>query len=88
MKVHKKGAPKAVVQPRMELMYYDLLEGPQRFDSRRNHLRAGIPDPHIQELTHDHFQELDKNHDGMIDPFERAVGRLDMDRDVSNHQWK
>jgi hypothetical protein len=24
----------------------------------------------------------------VIDPFERAFGRLDMDRDVSNHQWE
>jgi hypothetical protein len=24
----------------------------------------------------------------MIDPFERAFSRLDMDRDVSNHQWE
>jgi hypothetical protein len=24
----------------------------------------------------------------MIDPFERAFGRLDMNRDVSNYQWE
>ena len=86
MKVHKKRAPKAVVQPRTDLMYYGMLEGPQRYDPRRNHLSAGVPDPHTPELTHDHFQELDRNQDGKIDPVERAFGRLDMDRDLHDHQ--
>jgi hypothetical protein len=62
-------------------MYHGMLESPQRYDSRRNHLDAGVPDPHNSELTHDHFQELDRNQDGSIDPVERAFGRLDMDRD-------
>jgi hypothetical protein len=86
VKVSKKIPPKVEVQSRTDLMYYGLLEGPQRYDPRRNHPGAGVPDSNNPELTHDHFQELDKNHDGMIDPFERAFGRLDMDRDVSNHQ--
>lgn len=81
MKVHRKRVPKAVVQPRTDLMYHGMLESPQRYDPRRNHLGAGVPDPHNSELTHDHFQELDRNQDGSIDPVERAVGRLDMDRD-------
>ena len=34
------------------------------------------------DLTHDHFQELDRNQDGAIDPVERAFGRIDMDRDL------
>ena len=86
MKVHRKGASKAVVQPRTDLMYHGMLESPQRYDPRRNHLGAGVPDPHTPELTHDHFQELDRNQDGKIDPVERAFGRLDMDRDLHDRQ--
>jgi len=86
IKVHRKGAPKAVVQPRTDLMYHGMLESPQRYDPRRNHLGAGIPDPHTLELTHDHFQELDRNQDGSIDPVERAFGRLDMDRDLHDQR--
>ena len=86
VKVSKKIPPKAVVQPRTDLMYYGLLEGPQRYDPRRSHLGAGVPDPNTPELTHDHFQELDRNQDGMIDPVERTFGRLDMDRDLHDRQ--
>jgi hypothetical protein len=86
MKVHRKSAPKAVVQPRIDLMYHGMLETPQRYDPRRNHLGMGVLDPYNPELTHDHFQELDRNQDGKIDPVERALGRLDMDRDLSTHQ--
>ena len=86
VKVTKKVAPKAVVQPRTDLMYHGMLESPQRYDPRRNHIGAGVPDPHTPELTHDHFQELDRNQDGTIDPVERAFGRLDMDRDLQDRQ--
>ncbi len=81
MKTHKRRVPKAVVQPRTDLMYHGMLESSQRYDPRRNHLDAGVPDPHNSELTQDHFRELDRNQDGSIDPVERAFGRLDMDRD-------
>lgn len=86
LKVHKKGAPKVVVQPRTDLMYHGILESPQRYDPRWGHRGAGVPDPHTSELTHDHFQELDRNQDGKIDPVERAFGRLDMDRDLQDRQ--
>ena len=86
MKVHRRRVPKAVVQPRTDLMYHGMLESPQRYDPRRNHIGAGVPDPHTLELTHDHFQELDRNQDGTIDPVERAFGRLDMDRDLYDRQ--
>lgn len=86
MKVHRKGAPKAVVQPRTDLMYHGMLESPQRYDPRRNHPGAGVPDSNNSELTHDHFQELDRNQDGTIDPAERAFGRLDMDRDLHDRR--
>jgi hypothetical protein len=80
-------APKAVVQPRTDLMYHGMLESPQRYDPRRNHhVGAGIPDPYNPELTHDHFQELDHNQDGSIDPVERVFGRLDMDRDFHDRR--
>lgn len=86
VKINKKIPPKAVVQPRTDLMYHGMLESPQRYDPRRNHIGAGVPDPHTPELTHDHFQELDRNQDGTIDPVERAFGRLDMDRDLHDRQ--
>ena len=83
MKAHKKEMPKAVVAPSIDLMYHGMLESPQRYDPRRNHrVGAGTPDPHNPELAHDHFQELDRNQDGSIDPVERVFGRLDMDRDL------
>jgi hypothetical protein len=86
MKVHKQEVPKVVVQPRTDLMYHGMLESPQRYDPRRNHGGAGVPDPQTSELTHDHFQELDRNQDGQIDPVERTFGRLDMDRDLHNRR--
>ena len=86
MKIHRKRVPKAVVQPRTDLMYHGMLESPQRYDPRRNHLGAGVPDPHNPELAHDHFQELDRNQDGQIDPVERTFGRPDMDRDLHDRR--
>lgn len=81
-KVRKKVTPKAVVQPRMDLIHYGVLEDSQRYDPRPHAASAGVPSPQTPELTHDHFQELDRNQDGMIDPVERAFGRIDMDRDL------
>jgi len=86
MKIHRKGVPKAVVQPRTDLMYHGMLESPQRYDPRRNQLGAGVQDPHTPELTHDHFQELDRNQDGTIDPVERTFGRPDMDRNLHDRR--
>ena len=87
IKVHKTEAPKAVVEPRTDLMYHGMLESPQRYDPRRNHhVGAGVPDPQNPELTLDHFQELDHNQDGSIDPVERVFGRLDMDRDFHDRR--
>src|SRR4026207_46745 len=86
IKVHGKLVQKAVVQPRTDLMYHGMLESSQRYNPRRNHLGAGVPDPYNPELTHDHFQELDRNQDGTIDPGERTFGRLDMDRDLHNRR--
>jgi hypothetical protein len=88
LKAHKKIVPKAVVQPRTDLTYYGVLEDPQRYDPRPNSRMAGVPNPQTPDLTHDHFQELDRNQDGMIDPVERAFGRLDMEHDLYNRQLR
>lgn len=91
-KVHKKAKArkqtilKAVVQPRQELRYHGVLEDPQRYDPRLNAKASGVPNPQTPELIHDHFRELDRNQDGLIDPVERAVGRLDIDRDLDSHR--
>jgi hypothetical protein len=86
MKVHKEEALKAAEQPRTDLMYHGMLESPQRYDPRRHHLDGGVPNPHTSELIHDHFQELDRNQDGTIDPVERTFGRPDMDRDLHDRR--
>jgi hypothetical protein len=77
-----------VIEPKPDLSYHGILEQPQRYDPSRDRRAGRAPNPQAGEILHDHFQELDKNHDGMIDPFERAFGRLDMNRDVSNYQWE
>lgn len=82
MKVTKKAVPKAIVQPRTDLMHYGILEDSQRYDPRPPTDSSGMPHPQALDLTHDHFQELDRNQDGKIDPVERAFGRIDMDRDL------
>jgi len=82
IKAHKKALPKAVMQPRTDLMHYGVLENAQRYDPRPNPHSAGVLNPQTPDLTHDHFQELDHNKDGRIDPVERAFGRIDMDRDL------
>ncbi len=85
-KVAKKWLAPAVVEPKPGLSYHGILEQPQRYDPSIDRRAGRAPNPQAGEILHDHFQELDKNHDGMIDPFERTLGRLDMNRDVSNYQ--
>jgi hypothetical protein len=82
IKASKKTVPKAVVQPRTDLIHYGILEDSQRYDPRPPADSPGVPHPQSLDLTHDHFQELDRNQDGKIDPVERALGRIDMDRDL------
>ena len=82
VKASKKSVPKAIVQPRTDLMHYGILENSQRYDPRPPADSTGVPHPQALDLTHDHFQELDRNQDGKIDPVERAFGRIDMDRDL------
>ena len=80
----KKTRPRAEVRPRTDLMYHGLLEDSRRYDPRPNYRTAGVQNPQARYLTQDHFQELDHNQDGKIDPIERAFGRLDIDRDLHN----
>ena len=82
IKTHKKVLPKAVVQPRTDLMHYGVLENAQRYDPLPHAHHNGVSNPQTSDLTHDHFQELDRNQDGAIDPVERTFGRIDMDRDL------
>ena len=84
----KKANAHAVLKPHGDLMYHGILEGPSRYDPRPNRQTAGAPDPQASDLTHDHFQELDRNRDGKVDPVEKAFGRLDMDRDLSTRHWQ
>jgi C-terminal processing protease CtpA/Prc len=86
VRARKKTRPRAKVQPRTDLMYHGLLEDSRRYDPRPNYRTAGVQNPHARYLTQDHFQELDHNQDGKIDPIERAFGRLDIDRDLHNRQ--
>jgi hypothetical protein len=88
VKVSKQITPKALVQPRTDLAYHGMLEDSQRYDPRPPSRTAGVPNPQTPDLTHDHFQELDRNQDGKIDPVERAFGRLDMDRDLGDRQFR
>lgn len=85
-RMRKKGARKVLIEPRAKLIPHGLIEGPQRYDPRPNFRTAGVRDPQTRDLIHDHFQELDRNKDGRVDPFERAFGRLDMDRDLPSRQ--
>ena len=69
------------------LSYHGILEQPKRYDpSRELRRRKGAAlNPDAHELQIEHFQELDRNQDGVLDPLERAVGRLDIERDMNNH---
>lgn len=68
------------------LAYQGILERPQRYDPGRELRKSNgaVPNPEARELQVDHFQELDRNQDGVLDPMERAVGRLDIERDMRN----
>jgi hypothetical protein len=87
-KTGKKLRSPAIIQPKQNFSYHGILEQPQRYDPSRDRRTGGAPNPQAEELLHDHFQELDKNLDGRIDPFERALGRLDIDHDLNNRQWE
>src|SRR5262245_4201357 len=87
LKVNKKSPPKAMLIPKIDGFPHGMLEDHQRYDPRLNYRTAGVQDPRAPDLAHEHFQELDRNQDGRIDPVERAFGRLDMDRDLPNRHY-
>ena len=80
--------PQVMITPKPDLSYHGMLEQPQRYTPQYQQGKGSAPNPNAGTLLHDHFQELDKNRDGAIDPFERALGRLDIDRDLADRQWQ
>ena len=80
--------PQATLTPKPDVSYHGMLQQPQRYTPHYEHGKGGVPNPNAGALLHEHFQELDKNRDGSIDPFERALGRLDLDRDLADRQWQ
>lgn len=69
-----------------DLSYHGILVQPQRYDPLRGprKTRGVVLSPEARDLQVEHFQELDRNLDGVLDPLERAVGRLDIERDMNN----
>ena len=82
----KKLRPSMSVQPKPDLSYHGMLEQPGRYDPGLARRKGGVPNPQAGELRYDHFQELDRNRDGVIDPFERVSGRLDIDWDLASRR--
>ena len=82
LKGSKKQRLQATVQAKPDLSYHGILERPQRYDPRRDHRKGIGLSPQIGDVLHDHFQELDRNRDGAIDPIERVTGRTNLDRDL------
>lgn len=87
-KLKLRAQPMVVVEPQplipASVAHFGMLEQPQRYDPGRDRRTGRIVIPQAAGLLHDHFQELDQNHDGLIDPFERVTGRLDIERDAAN----
>jgi len=81
-KRNRKHRSPAIIEAKPDLSFLGILEGPHRYDSRLGHRKGGRPSPQVGNVLHDQFQELDKNHDGAIDPLERAISRIDLDRDL------
>jgi len=84
----KRLKPQISITPKPDVSFHGLLEQPQRYFPHYEPGKGGATNPNTGALLHDHFQELDKNRDGSIDPFERALGRLDIDRDLADRQWQ
>lgn len=86
-KLKRRAQPTAVVEPQplipANVAHFGMLEQPRRYDYGRDRRTGRVIVPQAAGLLHDHFPELDQNHDGVIDPFERAVGRLDIEHDAT-----
>ena len=87
-KLKRHAQPVTVVEPQplipANVAHFGILEQPRRYDYGRDRRTGRVIVPQAAGSVHDHFPELDQNHDGMIDPFERAVGRLDIEHDTTN----
>ena len=81
---HKPMPSETVAEPMRGSAHPGLLKTPHRYHLNQGDRRSVIVTPHPGDQAHDHFLELDKNRDGVIDPLERAVGRLDIERDLHN----
>lgn len=66
------------------VVHFGILEQPRRYEHERDRRTGRVIVPQTAGSLYDHFAELDQNHDGVIDPFERATGRLDIEHDASN----
>ena len=86
-KLKRPAQPMTVVEPQplipANVAHFGMLEQPRRYDYGRDRRTGRVIVPQTTGLLHDHFPELDQNHDGVIDPFERAVGRLDIEHDAT-----
>ncbi len=86
-KLKRRAQPTAVVEPQplipANVVHFGMLEQPGRYDYGRDRRTGRVLVPQAAGSVHDHFPELDQNHDGVIDPFERVVGRLDIEHDAT-----
>ena len=87
-KLKGRAQPMTVAEPQPlippNVAHFGMLEQPRRYDYGRDRRTGRVIVPQAAGSLHDHFPELDQNHDGVIDPFERAVGRLDIEHDATN----
>jgi hypothetical protein len=87
-KLKRRAQPMTIVEPQplipANIAHFGMLEQPRRYDYGRDRRTGRVIVPQSAGSLHDHFPELDQNHDGVIDPFERAVGRLDIEHDATN----
>jgi hypothetical protein len=86
-KVPGQSAPDGRVEKASQrLAYHGIIQQPHRYDPGRDlgKSQGAVPNPAARELQVDHFQELDRNQDGVLDPLERTIGRLDIERDLNN----
>jgi hypothetical protein len=86
-KLKRRAQPTAVAEPQplipANVAHFGMLEQPGRYDYGRDRRTGRVLLPQAAGSVHDHFPELDQNHDGVIDPFERVVGRLDIEHDAT-----
>jgi len=86
MNLRKKKVLSPATKPPIGIRDHGVLMDARRYDPSPRSGKGGISNPLTEEIRHDHFQELDRNRDGVIDPLERAIGRLDIERDMSDQR--